>query len=240
MKMLSPLLVALAALFGCGGTQPAPEATPVKVAAVEPPGEENSKAQEKSGQPAPATDEARAEAVAKALSEVELNVLGALGSSDTSAILSAGDVPKDLLDAAAASAPGVDSVVRQGGGGLVGRPAPAPREQLTGLYTAGRTDIGPVSVSKGTFSDPDGQVARHRALFAGCYRQARRGNSTHMGTLEVEFDVNPSGRVEAARTATRRGLHASVARCVEQGSQSLQFDRPPTGVTLTFVVRFDP
>ncbi len=240
MKMLSPLLVALVASFGCGGAQPAPEATPVHVAAVEPPGEENSKAQEKSGQTAPATDEARAEAVAKALSEVETNVLGALGAGEIAAILSAGDVPRDLLDAAAASAPGVDSMVRQGGGGLAGRPAPAPREQLTGLYTAGRTQIGPVSVSKGTFADPHGQVARHRALFADCYRQARRGNPTHRGTLEVEFDVNPSGRVEAVRTATRRGLAASVARCVEQGSKSLQFDRPPAGVTLTFAVTFVP
>jgi len=233
--MLSPFLVALAALFGCGGAQPAPETTPVQVAAVEPPGEENSKAQENSGQTEPET----AEAIAKQLSEVEMNVLGALGSSDTTAILSSGDVPKDLLDAAAASAPGVASGELRGGG-LAGRPAPAPREQLTGLYTAGRTQIGPVSVSKGTFSDPHGQVAGHRALFADCYRQARRGNPTHRGTLDVEFDVDPSGRVEAVRTATRRGLSASVARCVEQGSKSLQFDRPPAGVTLTFAVTFDP
>ena len=234
MKMLSSLLVALVA-FGCGGAQPAPEATPVQVAAVEAPSEENPKTQENSGQTAPET----AEEIAKELSEVEMNVLGALGAGDTTGILSMSDVPKDLLDAAAASAPGVGSMVGQGGGGLAGGPAPAPRDQLTGLYTAGRTQIGPVSVSKGTFSDPHGQVSRHRALFAGCYRQARRGNPTLMGSLAVELDVNSSGRVEAVRTATQ-GLSASVARCVVQGSKSVQFDSPPTGVTLTFVVTFQP
>jgi hypothetical protein len=235
MKMLSPFLVALVASFGCGGAQPAPEASPVRVAAVEAPREENSKVQENSGQTEPET----AEAIAKQLSEIDVNVLGALGSSDTAGILSVSDVPKDLLDAAAASASGVASGELRGGG-LAGRPAPAPGEQLTGLYSGGRTQIGPVSVSKGAFADAHGQVSRHRALFADCYRQARRGNPTHMGTLDVEFDVNPSGRVEAVRTATRRGLAVSVARCVEQGAKSVQFDRPPTGVTLSFVVTFDP
>jgi outer membrane biosynthesis protein TonB len=233
MKMLSPWFVALVA-FGCGGAQPVPEEAPVRVAAVEAPSEP-AKAQPAST--ASVTDTERAAAIVKALSELDVNTLGALGPNDTVGALSAGEVPLGVLDG---SARGVDAVVRQGGGGLAGGPAPAPREQLTGLYTAGRTQIGPVRVSKGTFSDPDGQVSRHRALFANCYRQERRGNPTHMGTLDVEFDVNPSGRVEGVRTATRRGLHASVARCVEQGATNLQFDLPPTGVTLTFVVEFDP
>ncbi len=238
MKTLSPWFVVFVA-FGCGGAQPAPEEAPVRVAAVEAPGK-TAEAQPTST--AKATDTERAEAIAKALSELEVVTFGALGSGDTAGILSVGDIPEGMLDEAAASAPGVDSVARQGGGGggRVGSGAVAPGGQLTGLYTVGRTQFGPVSVSKGTLSDPDGQVARHRRLFAACYREARRGNPTHRGALAVELDVNGAGGVTSVRTKTQQGLAASVARCVEAGATGLRFDAPSSEVTLSFLVTFDP
>lgn len=226
-----------------------PEATPVKVAAVRQP-----PPKEVRGEAAKAKENhVKEEAIAKALAELDVQMLGALGQSENVGILSSSDVPENLLDEAARSSAGVAAGLRVGGGGGVVRAGGGSLSAIGGTgggstgaavgglpSVRGEATIGAVTVNNGTLSNADATVGRYRSMFRGCYEHALRADPSQKGSLVVELDVLTTGRVDDVRTAVRQGVDHDVAQCIEQSAQRIRFRAPSNDVTLAFQVTFAP
>jgi hypothetical protein len=230
------------------------EATPVKVAAVQqPPQEEVRGDGEHPRDKGRDKDREKAEAIATALAELDVQVLGALGQSENVGILSSSEVPEGMLEEAARSSAGGAAGLRAGGGGGVAQAGGGSLSAIGGTgggsagaavggapSVRGEATIGPVTVNNGTLTDADAVVGRYRSMFRRCYEHALRTDPSQHGSLVVELDVLTTGRVDNARTAVRQGIDHDVAQCIEQRAQSMRFSAPSSEVTLAFQVTFAP
>lgn len=238
---LSLLLVSCVAWFGCGGAVQEPEATPVQVAAVEAPQPKKAPA---AGEAPKDEKAAKAEAIAKALSELDIQMLGVLGQSEPVGILASGEVPAGMLEDAAASG-GLDVGSHAGsadtGGGSISVGTGGGSVAVGGLPAVrGDARIGPVTVNNGTLANAEAAIGRYRSMFRSCYERALRTDPSQKGSLVVEIDVLTTGRVDDVRTAVVQGVNHDVTSCIEQRSRSMRFSIPSNDVTLAFQITLAP
>lgn len=201
----------------------------------------------------------QAAALSNQLEQFSMATLAALGSTGpaTAGVLTGGDVPTGLLDAAAASSAGV-GVGRDlnlgGGGGAVKPGASSGLGSIgsttastgtgTGTATTVKGPTGSVSatsqVAAGSVSDASRVVAGMTAGFRRCYNQSLEQNPDAAGSIRLAIKVGPGGEV-ASVTATPSGnLPASVVTCVQARAKAAQFAPPDGGsavinVPVTFV-----
>lgn len=201
----------------------------------------------------------QAAALSNQLEQFSMATLAALGSTGpaTAGVLTGGDVPTGLLDAAAASSAGVGvgRDLNLGGGGGAVKPGTsgglgsigsttASTGTGTGTATAVQGPKGSVSASSqvavGNVSDASRVVAGMTAGFRRCYNQSLEQNPDAAGSIRLAIKVGPGGEV-ASVTATPSGnLPASVVTCVQARAKAAQFSPPDGGsavinVPVTFV-----
>lgn len=202
--------------------------------------------------------EARAHQISSQLAALELQVLTGLNSNGpaTSAVLSSsGDLPRGMLDAAAASSvgarstglPGID--LTAGGGPLVpgrlGRgPIPfdtAPSPTGAGTAVAVRPPSGNVGVpgpivTGGTLLNPGPPVAAMTPGFRRCYVNGlTREDPTMKGSVRLTLRIGPNGEVLSVSASSSGTLSPTVVGCIRNRAASAQFS-PPDGGGAVLVV----
>jgi hypothetical protein len=205
--------------------------------------------------------DAKASQIASELDKLEVSMLGALNStgSATSGVLSSGDVPTGLLDAAAASGAGVGrggiaglnmgsggagGPVRpgaMGGGGLAGignteGSGPATAGSVAKVKgPTGNASIGGAQVSGGNVANASSVVAGMAAGFRRCYNKGLQENPEMKGSVRITAKIGPNGEVLSASPSGGGGLSGTVVSCVAARVSSAQF-APPEGGGATVVI----
>ena len=206
--------------------------------------------------------DARASALSNQMSQLELQMVAALGSSGsaTNAVLGqSGDVPLGMLEGAAASGAGVSAggvagLNLGGGGGGVFRPGSVGGggKGLAGIgdtgsagpATAGSAQkvkgpvgsasVGGAAVSGGSVANASAVVAGMAAGFRRCYNNGLKEDRNMKGTVRITARIGPNGEVLGA-SASGGGLSGSVIGCVQARVASAQFS-PPEGGGATIVI----
>ena len=206
--------------------------------------------------------DARASALSNQMSQLELQMVAALGSSGsaTNAVLGqSGDVPLGMLEGAAASGAGVSAggvagLNLGGGGGGVFRPGSVGGggKGLAGIgdtgsagpATAGSAQkvkgpvgsasVGGAAVSGGSVANASAVVAGMAAGFRRCYNNGLKEDPNMKGTVRITARIGPNGEVLGA-SASGGGLSGSVIGCVQARVASAQFS-PPEGGGATIVI----
>jgi hypothetical protein len=191
---------------------------------------------------------AQTAALSNQLEQFSMATLAALGSTGpaTAGVLTGGDVPTGLLDAAAASSAGVGvgSTLNLGGGGgavkpgtsgglgTIGSTTTSTGSGSTGTATAVEGPKGNVSastqVAAGSVSDASRVVAGMTAGFRRCYNQALEQNPDASGSIRLSIKVGPGGEVQSVTATPSGNLPPSVVTCVQARAQAAQF-APPEG-----------
>jgi hypothetical protein len=212
--------------------------------------------------------DARAAQISSDLDKLELAMLGALNSSGsaTAGVLSSGDVPTGLLDAAAASGAGVGrggvAGLNMGGGGSGGpvRPGAVGGNGLAGIGETGASapagagevakvkgpvgnaNVGAAAVSGGSVANASAVVARMGAGFRRCYNKGLQENPEMKGSVRITAKIGPNGEVLSASPSGGGGLSGTVIQCVVQRVSSATFAAPEGGgativIPVTFVAQ---
>lgn len=191
---------------------------------------------------------AQSAALSNQLEQFSMATLAALGSTGpaTAGVLTGGDVPTGLLDAAAASSAGVGvgRDLNLGGGGGAVKPGTsgglgtigsttASTGTGTGTSTAVEGPKGSVSastqVAAGSVSDASRVVAGMTAGFRRCYNQALEQNPDASGSIRLAIKVGPGGEVSSVTATPSGNLPPSVVTCVQARAKAAQFSPPEGG-----------
>jgi hypothetical protein len=201
--------------------------------------------------------DARASALEGELRKLELAMVTALGGSGgaTDAVLSGGDLPADLLDAAAASAAGVGRgpigglSLASGPGGVV-RPGALRGAGLPGNIEQGapagagssaevRRPIPNASISPplitGDVPNAPRIIAGLRGGFRACYRRGLDVDPTMQGSVRVTAKIGPNGEVLSATPSAIVGLSSGVVSCVVGRIAGARFDAPVGGFAILVI-----
>lgn len=204
--------------------------------------------------------DARATQIVNELAQLEMQMLGALNSSGnaTASVLTSGDVPLGLLEAAAASGSGTGrggpaGLNLGGGSGGTVRPGAAGGGGLSGIgnteaggaASAGTTtkvkgptgsaQVGGAAVSGGNVANASSVVAGMSAGFRRCYNRGLSEDPTMKGSVRITAKIGPNGEVLSATPSGGGGLSGTVISCVVARVQSAQFS-PPEGGGATVVI----
>lgn len=204
--------------------------------------------------------DARATQIVNELAQLEMQMLGALNSSGnaTASVLTSGDVPLGLLEAAAASGSGTGrggpaGLNLGGGSGGTVRPGAAGGGGLSGIGNTeaggaasagavtkvkgptGSAQVGGAAVSGGNVANASSVVAGMSAGFRRCYNRGLSEDPTMKGSVRITAKIGPNGEVLSATPSGGGGLSGTVISCVVARVQSAQFS-PPEGGGATVVI----
>ncbi|MBW2458877.1 MAG: hypothetical protein JRI68_30535 [Deltaproteobacteria bacterium] len=230
--LLIPLVVS-----GCAAA-PTPEAAEPKTPVIDVDDDRHTakSAQDKASE-AKVRAKTRAAEIARALAEIDVQTIGALGDGQTVAdVLSASDVPAGLLDEELKG--GVTTAPQGGlklGGGAAGGGASltaiGPGSGVATSRSAVKPPTGSVAVkaqvAKGKVANAASVVARMRGRFRRCYAHGQKSDPSLAGTLTLVAAIGAKGEVLSVAGGEKSSLKAFVP-CVKAVIASAMF-APPDG-----------
>jgi hypothetical protein len=235
----APLLLVTLAVSGCAAApEPEPEPPVTPVIDLDEPADGATKA-DKDGEANQAARD-KAAAIAKALAEIDVKILGTLGSDGATVadVLAGGDVPAGLLDVqggvttANSSGLTLSGSARVGGGGR--RIATAGPRTAAVQGPKGTVSVS-ATVTKGKVANAASVVARMRGRFRRCYQHRLNSDPSIAGTVTLGASIGPNGDVLSVGGATKTSLKAIVP-CLKAVIASDLFAPPDGGSALVSVV----
>jgi len=98
--------------------------------------------------------------------------------------------------------------------------------------------VGTGSLSR---ADIEKTVTRRAGALKSCYESELKKDNTLKGKIEVQFTIQPSGRVSAARVTTNTMSSPAVGACIVAQIQRWRFPQPSGGdVTIKYPFVFTP